>query len=238
MRAAACVGACLVALATSASGSAQRRDADPCIRPGETPVQLTASDGAEVYGVELGSGSTGVVLGHQYLSDHCELIDFARRLAAAGYRALTIDFRGFGASTGGAAYRYDRDVAAAVARLRADSVTRVELVGASMGGTAVLVAASTIAPLVDEVVSLSGPARYHSLDALRAVRRSHIAVRFVVGRTGPALRVRCGRADEGRRREGQGDPAAPGRAARVVAARPSARSFVRPAIPCSLTARR
>ena len=183
MRAAACVGACLVALATSASGSAQRRDADPCIRPGETPVQLTASDGAEIYGVELGSGSTGVVLGHQYLSDHCELIDFARRLAAAGYRALTIDFRGFGASTGGAAYRYDRDVAAAVARLRADSVTRVELVGASMGGTAVLVAASTIAPLVDEVVSLSGPARYHSLDALRAVRRSHIAVRFVVGRT-------------------------------------------------------
>ena len=183
MRAVACVGACLVALATSASGSAQRRDADPCIRPGETPVQLTASDGADIYGVEVGSGSTGVVLGHQYLSDHCELIDFARKLAGAGYRALTIDFRGFGASSGGAAYRYDRDVAAAVARLRADGATRVELVGASMGGTAVLVAASTIAPPVDEVVSLSGPARYHGLDALRAVRRSHVPVRFVVGRT-------------------------------------------------------
>lgn len=183
MRGVVCVGACLVALATSASGSAQRRDSDPCIRPGETPVQSTASDGAEIYGVEVGSGSTGVVLGHQYLSDHCELIDFARTLAGAGYRALTIDFRGFGASSGGAAYRYDRDVAAAVARLRADGATRVELVGASMGGTAVLVAASAIAPPVDEVVSLSGPARYHGLDALRAVRRSRVPVRFVVGRT-------------------------------------------------------
>ena len=237
MRAAACVGACLVALATSASGSAQRRDADPCIRPGETPVQLTASDGAEVYGVELGSGSTGVVLGHQYLSDHCELIDFARRLAAAGYRALTIDFRGFGASTGGAAYRYDRDVAAATARLRADGATRVELVGASMGGTAVLVAASTIAPSVDEVVSLSGPARI-TVSTRCGPFAAHTSRPLRGRKDGPALRGRRGRADEGCRREGQGDSAAPGRAARVVPARPSARPVVRPAFRCALTAQR
>jgi pimeloyl-ACP methyl ester carboxylesterase len=238
MRAAACTGACLVALAASASGSAQRRDADPCIRPGETPVQLTTTDGAEVYGVELGTGSTGVVLGHQYLSDHCELIDFARRLAGAGYRALTIDFRGFGASSGGAAYRYDRDVAAAVVRLRTDGATRVELVGASMGGTAVLVAASSIAPPVDEVVSLSGPARYPR--PRRAARRTPLArPRPVRGRKdGPAVCGRRGRADEGCRGEGQGDPAAPGRAARIVAARRSGRSVVRPTVPCALTARR
>ena len=183
MRASAVPVLCVVALVVCAPGSAHRVVDDPCIRAGETPVQLTTSDGASVYGVEIGDGSTGIVLGHQYLSDHCELIDVARQLASAGYRALTIDFRGFGASSGGAAYHYERDVEAAVARLRADGALRVKLVGASMGGTAVLVAASSIAPPVDGVVSLSGPARYHGLDALRAVRRSRIPVRFVVGKT-------------------------------------------------------
>ena len=73
----------------------------------------------------------------------------------------------------------DLDIAAAVARLRVDGVTRLTLVGASMGGTAVLVAAARIRPPVDGVVSLSGPARYAGLDALKAVARSRVPVRFL-----------------------------------------------------------
>jgi dienelactone hydrolase len=155
---------------------------DPCIGKGETPVQLKASDGARVYGVEVGTGTTGVVLGHQYLSDHCELMGFARELAARGYRALAIDFRGYGASTGGDGRRLDRDLAAAAGRLRADGATRVFVVGASMGGTAALAAASWVAPPVAGVVSLSGPAQFRGLDALRAVRRSRVPVRFLASR--------------------------------------------------------
>jgi dienelactone hydrolase len=155
---------------------------DPCIRDGETPVALKAVDGAVVYGVEVGTGTTGVVLGHQYLSDHCELMDFARDLAERGLRALAIDFRGYGASSGGDGRRLDRDLAAAAARLRADGASRVFLVGASMGGTAALAAASWIAPAVDGVISLSGPARFRGLDALRAVKRSPVAVRFLASR--------------------------------------------------------
>ncbi|HZQ64672.1 MAG TPA: alpha/beta fold hydrolase [Gaiellaceae bacterium] len=161
---------------------ARARAEDPCIQPGETAVRLTASDGASIYGVEVGTGTTGVVLGHQYLSDHCELMDFARALAARGYRALAIDFRNWGQSRGGDARRLDLDVAAAAARLRADGATRIKLVGASMGGTAVLVAAASITPAVDGVVSLSGPARYRGLDALRAVRTLRVPVRFAVAR--------------------------------------------------------
>lgn len=145
-------------------------------------MHMKASDGARIYGVEVGTGTTGVVLGHQVASDHCELMDFARELAKRGYRALSIDFRDNGASTGGAATRLDRDVAAAVARLRADGARRIELVGASMGGTAVLTAAAGISPPVAGVVSLSGPARFFGLDALRAVRRSHVPVRFLVSK--------------------------------------------------------
>jgi pimeloyl-ACP methyl ester carboxylesterase len=161
-----------------------RQDEDYCAKPGDAAVHLKASDGAEIYGLEIGKGATGVVFGHQFLSDHCEWVDFARRLARSGFRTLSIDFRGNGDShvNGGSGTRLDRDVAAAVARLRSDGATKIKLVGASMGGTAVLVAASNIRPPVDGVVSLSGPASYNGLDALRAVRRSHVPVRFLVAR--------------------------------------------------------
>jgi dienelactone hydrolase len=166
-------------LFSTAAGS---QTTDPCIKAGETPVLMKAADGATVYGVEVGTGTTGVVLAHQYFSNHCEFMDFARELAAAGLRALTIDFRYNGASTGGNSSRLDLDVVAAAARLRADGATRIKLVGASMGGTAVLVAASEITPPVDGVVSLSGPTYFRGMNAVRAVRRSRVPVRFLVAR--------------------------------------------------------
>jgi dienelactone hydrolase len=172
----------VVALALMAAAGAESQTTDPCIAAGETPVLMKAPDGATVYGVEVGTGSTGVVLAHQYFSTHCEFMGFARELAAAGFRALAIDFRYNGASTGGNSARLDLDVVAAAARLRADGAKRVELVGASMGGTAVLVAAAEISPPVDGVVSLSGPTYFRGLNAVKAVRRSHVPVRFVVTR--------------------------------------------------------
>jgi len=173
---------CALALAVSSTSSARVAADDPCIQPGEMPVQMEASDGVLVYGVEVGTGTTGVVLAHQYFSDHCEFMEFARELAQQGYRAVSIDFRCNGRSTCGDSRRMDRDVAAAVARLRADGATRVKLIGASMGGTAVLVAASWIRPAVDGVVSLSGPAYFRGLDAGRAVKRLSVPVRFLVSR--------------------------------------------------------
>lgn len=174
--------ALLVGLPGTTAARAASAAADPCPRPDGTPVQLKASDGASVYGVEFGSGSTGVVLGHQLWSDHCEFVDVARELSGRGLRALAIDFRGYGFSRGGAAGRLDRDFAAAVRHLRGEGVRRVELVGASMGGTAALVASSWITPAVAGAVSLSGPVRFHNLDALRAVRRLHVPVRFLASK--------------------------------------------------------
>src|SRR5262249_61175808 len=110
---------------------------------------------------------------------HCEWTDLARELAKTGYRAIAIDFRGNGFSRGANGPRLDLDVAAAVARLRADGATRIKLVGSSMGGTAVLVASSRIRPAVDGVVSLSGPARFNGMDAVQAVRKSKVPVRFI-----------------------------------------------------------
>jgi dienelactone hydrolase len=176
------VVASLVALVTPPSGRTIVSATDECIQPGETPVQLKTRDGVSIYGIEVGAGTTGVVLGHQYFSDHCEFMAFARELAGLGYRALAIDFRGNGLSATGRSKRLDLDVAAAVLRLRTDGSTRVKLVGASMGGTAVLVAGSWIRPAVDGIVSLSGPYYFRGLDALAAVTRSRVPIRFLVSR--------------------------------------------------------
>jgi pimeloyl-ACP methyl ester carboxylesterase len=176
------IAAWLAALTIAAPFHATAVD-DPCLDPArDTVVTMTASDGASVYGVETGSGPVGVVLAHQFFSDHCEWMDFAHELAAPGYRAIAIDLRGNGASSGGAPGRYDRDVIAAAKRLRADGATKIDLVGASMGATAVLVAASELRPAAAAVVSLSAPARYRALNALFAVRHSHVPVRFLASR--------------------------------------------------------
>jgi len=58
----------------------------------------------------------------------------------------------------------------------------VYLVGASMGGTAVLMAGRWVRPAVAGVVSLSGPAEFRGLDALAAVKKSRVPERFLAGR--------------------------------------------------------
>ena len=50
-----------------------------------------------------------------------------------------------------------------------------------MGGTAVLAAAANIRPNVSGVVSLSGPAFFSSLDALKLAPRLTVPVLYVVG---------------------------------------------------------
>ncbi len=176
------LAASLVALAATDTALPRASATDQCMQPGDTPVRMQTRDGVTIYGLEVGTGTTGVVLGHQYFSDHCEFMAFARELAGLGYRAISIDFRGNGLSPTGRSNRLDLDVAAAVARLRADGATRVKLVGASMGGTAALVAGSWIRPAVDGIVSLSGPDYFRGMNALRAVKRSKAPVRFLVSR--------------------------------------------------------
>ncbi len=173
---------CTITLAGSGTSAARLAADDRCLQPGETAVQMRAADGVTVYGVEVGAGTTGVVLAHQYLSDHCGLMEYARALSQQGYRTLAIDFRCYGLSSCESSRRLDLDVAAAVAQLRTDGATHIKLIGASMGGTAVLVASSRIRPVVQGVVSLSGPVYFRGLNARLAVIRSRVPVRFLVSR--------------------------------------------------------
>lgn len=156
--------------------------AKPCLEPAEAKlaVRFATGDGATLVGVVLGSGRTGLVLGHQLGSDLCEWLPQARRFARGGYQVLVFDFAGFGDSRPGPDGRVDNDVVAATAELRRRGVDRVVLVGSSMGGTAVLSAATRIRPPVAGVVSLSGASSFGGVDAQGAMTRLRVPVLFVV----------------------------------------------------------
>jgi len=145
-----------------------------CVDAGDnaTQVAFPSAVGETVYGASFGSGDVGVVLAHQYMSDLCEWVPEARRLRDQGRRVLAFDF--------------DTDlvneVTGAAAELRREGSTKIVLVGASMGGTASLVAATTISPPVIAVASLSGPGIYRTWVAYEAVKQLTIPVLFMDAR--------------------------------------------------------
>jgi dienelactone hydrolase len=165
-----------------ASGCASASDGDSASPPsGSTPVSFESSDGVELEGrlfpsVDGGAdGSPGVVLSHMLPADQRSWFPFAERLASEGYTALAFDLRGYcpggagGCSQGAKDVAASwRDVAGAATFLRAQGVSSVSLVGASMGGTASLVAAAGADPpggQVQTVITLSAPV---SVDGLTA----------------------------------------------------------------------
>jgi len=154
----------------------------PSAKAGGHEVWFTDAAGVALGGIELGTGSKGVVLSHMAGGDSCQWLPFGRQLAAAGYRVIALDLAGSGASaqlTG--EDKRDANVVAAAAYLHGHGVMSVVLIGASMGGNASLVAATEVSPPVSGVISLSAPATYQGLDAAAAVTRLAVPVLYIAG---------------------------------------------------------
>jgi pimeloyl-ACP methyl ester carboxylesterase len=110
-----------------------------------------------------------IVLLHMYPADQSAWWETARDLATSGVTALTLDFRGFGASEGDkSGSEIQRDVVAALDWARTRGYEDLVVAGASMGGTAAIVAASEVDG-VDGVLALSAPSSFRGLDADRAL---------------------------------------------------------------------
>ena len=172
--------ATLLAVAVSSAGAAPHRDQHACVRGGE--LWFYAADGTKLVGHRFGKGTRAVILTHQSEGDLCDWLPYAKRLAARGYFAFPIDFRGYGFSqprTGTAATRFAMDIAAAAKALRKLGKEQVFVVGASMGGIAAVVAGATVSPPLDGVVSLSSPRRFRGLDGVAAGKRLRIPVLYV-----------------------------------------------------------
>jgi pimeloyl-ACP methyl ester carboxylesterase len=137
-------------------------------------ITFDSADGVTLAGRLFGpdEGSAGVVLAHMFPADQSSWYAFADRLAGEGYRVLTFNFRGY--CLGGDAGCSEgekripdiwQDVVGAMDALRSEGVSRIALIGASMGGTASLVAASKEGEDVDAIVTLSAPTSFEGLVA-------------------------------------------------------------------------
>lgn len=141
-------------------------------------IRFRAGDGVELVGRLWGEGDVGVILAHGFSQGQAQDgwlpprgsvgsgefsgPPFPAVLAERGYLALTFNFRGFcdpeGCSEGDMELENNwRDAMAAVAFLEERGAKEIFLIGASMGGLAVLRAARTPGVDVAGVVSLATP---------------------------------------------------------------------------------
>ena len=112
----------------------------------------------------FGSGEIGVILTHMRGRDQSSGF-LSQGLHLNLDKVLTFDFRGYGKSTGTKDTRMNRDLEAAVAYMRAKGAKEIILIGASMGGTAVIELA--LEAQVQGVVALSPPMAFGRIDALK-----------------------------------------------------------------------
>ncbi len=146
----------------------------PPASPGSRAVSFPAPGGVELQGrlFEADGATAGIVLAHMQPADQMSWFDYAETLADDGYLALTFNFRGYcpGGDAGCSSGETDvsllwRDVQAAVRFLRSTGIGRVAVIGASMGGTAALVAAAQPAAHIGAVAALSAPISVQGLTA-------------------------------------------------------------------------
>jgi len=199
VRVAVCAAACLFALLPALCGAGCENDTTASTSlaasggEGSRAVTFTTEDGVTLGGHLFGSGSAGVVLAHMYPADQTSWFATAERLAQEGSLVFTFDFRGYGESEGDKDIdQLDKDVSAAVGALADAGATEAVLIGASMGGTACLIAAeknnlwrmlSSQYPApgipVTGVVTLSAPVEFRGLSAKDAVPGLQIPLRFI-----------------------------------------------------------
>jgi len=148
-------------------------------------VSFTTSDGVLLRGHLYGSGSTGVILAHQYNGDQSDWTDFAQVLAAHGYQALTFDFRGFTESEGRSGTEFaGNDLLAAYDFMR-PRVSRIFIAGASLGSeAAILVAARNI---VAGLILISTPTAFGGLEVTDSIRHVRAPMLFVTSADDPLV---------------------------------------------------
>jgi pimeloyl-ACP methyl ester carboxylesterase len=159
----------IVLTAGSCSRTAQERSQ---ALVASTAVSFQTDDGVQLAGRLFGpsDASAGIVLAHMFPADQSAWYETAAALGEAGYRVLTFDFRGYcpGGDAGCSQGTKDvgqatTDLQAALDHLRSLGPTRIGLAGASIGGTASLLAAAREGNGIAAVVTLSAPQSFLQL---------------------------------------------------------------------------
>lgn len=184
----------LVAAALGAGALGSCSSPEPASAPsGSEAVGFDSADGVHLEGRLFGEGDSAVVLSHMRPSDQTSWFAFADRLADDGYLVLTYDFRGYCPGDDGGCSSGERDISAiwqdvlgAMTFVRSRGATSVSLVGASMGGTASLVAAAQEGADVRAVITLSAPVSIEGLVADAALLTRITAAKLFIAGVGDA----------------------------------------------------
>jgi pimeloyl-ACP methyl ester carboxylesterase len=194
-----CLGLATAALAGCDGSMDHHADSTPHVTPTTTSSPFGAADWSclsprergqmfvlrgpgqdRLAALSVGTGPVAVILAHQVAGSLCQWWPYGRTLAAAGFRVVAFDFDGCGASPPGDS-DYPGEVAAAAGWARHAGAKKIILMGGSMGGTAVMVAAARLGGSAAGVIDLSGPAVFAGMNALAAAKRVHVPVLFGYG---------------------------------------------------------
>jgi pimeloyl-ACP methyl ester carboxylesterase len=163
-------------------------------------ISFPTQDGGHICADLYGESDRAVVLAHGGRFSKESWKDLARALVSAGFRVLTIDFRGFGCSRGPGQADFDNapfenDVLAAVRYLKTHGVKTVSVVGGSFGGGAAGDASiKSVQGEIDRIVFL-GAAPNLPADKLKS-RALFIVARDDGNGAGPRLPGICAQYDK------------------------------------------
>jgi len=163
----------VVAAALAACSDAESETQTTAPSPAEyRQVRFLADDGSTIVGRLWANGKVAVILAHGFSEETAQddWLPFAPALAQERYTVLTFNFRGFCDSKGCSGDTIEagnnwRDTLAAVDFIKARGAEEIFLIGASLGGLAVLRAARTPGVDLAGVISLSTPqfpSRYYT----------------------------------------------------------------------------
>lgn len=163
------IAALLATLSAGCRGDTGGASDDSAPTPDAAHTSIQTEDGLALDARLFAADATHIViLLHMYQANQESWFETARMLRDRGVSALTLDFRGYGASEGDIEPDHlERDVRAAIAFARSSGYEHIVLVGASMGGAAAIVTA--VEEDVDGVLTLSAPERFGGLNADKAV---------------------------------------------------------------------
>ncbi len=125
-------------------------------------VNFDTEDGGKIEASFFNAGnSKAVIFAHGAIFNKESWYFLAEAFQRKGVSALSIDFRGYGNSSSGRTTKKMYDILGAISYLKEQGFTDINLVGASMGGAAVLLALSSNSIPIHKVVLLApagGPA--------------------------------------------------------------------------------
>jgi len=155
-----------VAIIVLAGACGDSSGSTPAGVPGAGPavVEISTPDGETLAATisAVNGSKVIVVLAHMRGANRSTWDPIIGPLNDAGNTTLAFDFRGYGDSSGERDTHLDTDLAAAVDRARAAGAATIVIVGASMGGTAVLEGGARLG--AEGVVAISAPAEFLGLD--------------------------------------------------------------------------